>query len=246
MSVHCPARFCALLFGLVLSFHAGQSRAAISSLSGDIEQIAPPASVVIQNLTSSDFLRIFREQMNFTLTSDLGVDFTLAKVYDGTGDLPTTHPTISAGTAIDSYFVHGDSLGSALVQFDGSITFDTEILGVILTNKIGTASNPGSKLLETSDGILGYVGTAYPSAGNTNRQVELGASLSGADQLELSADRRTLTLHLSVAEAIDQLRVITAPSLTTAAVPEPSSAILVLGLSAAWALIAGRARIGTR
>lgn len=206
-------------------FVATHPTASLGSLvlSGDIELIAPPVSVDVHDLESDDLARIFVERLSFTLASDLEVDFTATGTYNGTGDLPAVEPVIAAGTKLDSYFITSDNVGSSgLRRYDGSVTFDTEILGVILTN-ILAAGDP-TALLSKSDLILGHPGTMYPPATNNARDLELGAGMN-SDQLTLSADRRTLTFHFATELSADQLRILTAPS-TVGAVPEPASLTL--------------------
>jgi hypothetical protein len=211
-----------LIAALLLACLPDRSQGAVT-LTGNIEQIAPPASVVVHVLESDDLARIFVERESFVLASDLTVDFTAVGTYDGVGDLPAVEPVIAAGTVLDSYFVHADNISSqGLREYEGTITFDVEILGVILTNVAAT------RLLSTADGILGHPGTAYPLATDGARDVELGPGLNLGDQLTLSADRRTLTFHLATEQSADQLRILTAPSTPLAPVPEPASFTLVL------------------
>jgi hypothetical protein len=106
------------------------------------------------------------------------------------------------------------------------VTFSTDILGVILRQ--------GNRNLTDSDGPLGAPGTDYPGA--DGRGLELGAASNpDSDQVTLSADRRTLTVHLAVAGVVDEIRVITAESFDQPApVPEPASLTLgAIGMVAA-------------
>ena len=130
-----------------------------------------------------------------------------------------------------------------LTVFDGSLTFDTDILGVIMTNH--QATGPGNhrpRLLEISDAVLGNPGTTYPPLGFSERQLELGQG-SESDRVTLSADRRTLTFHMVVQPTNDQLRILTAPS-SNSAVPEPSSFAMV-GLMLAVGAAVRRSRLAT-
>jgi hypothetical protein len=202
------------------------ARAGIVSVSGDAQQIAAPSSVVSGATESADFVRIFLERRNFTLPADLEVDFTEPGLYDQPKDLPSPSPLLAAGTRVDSYFFHTDPpVGKSVYVFDGSVTFSTDILGVILFNP---DSNP--KLTET-DTLLGHPSTTYPAPGLDTRDVEFE---DGSDDVTLSADRRTLTFHFVTAPGpMDQIRVITAESIDTAAVPEPASlSLATLGLFA--------------
>jgi hypothetical protein len=208
------------LAGFLISCLPSSSSGAIA-LSGDIELISPPSSVVVHVLESDDLARIFLERQSAVLASNLTVDFTATGTYNQTADLPAVKPVIAAGTVVDSYFIHADNISSqGLRRYDGSVTFDVEILGVILTNLTA------NKLLSISDGVLGHPGTLYPPATDAARDLELGLGLD-SDQLILSADRKTLTFHLATEQSADQLRIVTAPS-SVEAVPEPASFTLML------------------
>ncbi len=134
---------------------------------------------------------------------------------------------ISAGTTVSSYLLHFDPVGSPTVGLisTGSITFDTDILGLIFT---GTA-------LGNTDGVLGSATTTY--TGTFNRALELVSPPPGtADIVTISADRRTLTFSLQTSTGQDHLRVV------TAAVPEPNPALL-LGMGVCCLLVLRRMRM---
>ena len=219
---------------VVVCMLIGRADGAIA-LTGNIESVSPPASVVVHAYESDALARIFIERQSFTLPTNLTVDFTATGTYDGTADLPAIKPVIASGTVLDSYFVHADNLSSqGLREYSGTITFDVEILGVVLTNLAAT------RLLSTADGIVGYPGTTYPPTAEGARDVELGLG-SQLDQLTLSADRKTLTFHLATEQSADQFRILTAPS--TAAVPEPASVTIMLVGLVIGAVAHGRRRL---
>jgi hypothetical protein len=201
------------------------ARAGILSVSGDAQQIAAPSSVVTGATESADFVRVFRERQNFTLPADLEVDFAAPGLYDQPKDIPSPSPVLVAGTRVDSYFFHADPpTGKSSYVFDGSVTFTTDILGVIIFNN-GTNGRLGD-----TDALLGHPSTLYPlGGGNDDRDLEFQ---DGSDDVTLSADRRTLTFHFVTAPGpMDQIRVITAESFDVSAVPEPASlSLAILGL----------------
>jgi hypothetical protein len=201
---------------------AGPAQSGIISVS-NVNVIAPPPSVKTGDLEDNAAVVTFREQQNFILPSAVVVDFLAPGVYDSSADLPGGTPTVAAGTRVDSYFVHGDGLGGGIVHFNGSITFSTDVLAVILRNGNGRLSN--------SDTVLGVPTTDYP--GSNDRGLELGGvSNPDSDQITLSADRRTITFHFAVGPVVDQIRVITQESFDAAPVPEPASlALAIVGLA---------------
>ena len=189
---------------------ATQSRAALM-ITGDITLITPPTSVVLNALTSNTEIFLFPERQNLVLSSDLLVDITSP----GTYVAPVTAGAISAGTTINSFFLHFDTVASTSAEISpppvSSVTFMNPILGIIVFDAT----------LDASDPIAGLGAVAYPT-GLTNRGLELGAP--NFDQVTLSADLRTLTIdRLRVSTVHDQIRVITTP--------EPSTFVLLtLGL----------------
>jgi predicted outer membrane repeat protein len=143
---------------------------------------------------------VFAEQSQ-RLATDLPVDHVVAgaDVIDETGDLqPGTLPT---DAIVHSYLMHFDPYRTPVETqtIMGSLTFDAEILGVIVLS--------GS--LDASDNTLGAATTIYPLPGTvTGRGLDLDTQ--GQDAVVVSADRRTLTLTTSVyAHHVDQMRVIT-------------------------------------
>ena len=153
----------------------------------------PPSNLAVGAYESDDLMRVFAEQTDFALTSDVTVDFTEPGTYDQVADLSPT--PITAGTIVNSYYIHFDqttALGKAHIST--TITFPDPIIGVILT---------GGNLSDSKD-VLGLPGTAYPASG-----YELTGECSTQDCVTLSEDRLTLTLEATNYNVTDDMRVIT-------------------------------------
>lgn len=166
---------------------------------------SPPDSVTPGSFESNDRVFIFKEQSGLTLRENLPVDIaTTGRVDRFKG---RSAPPISAGTSIDSYFVHFDPIGQKndLLGAEAEFVFEQPILGLIV-RKI--------RLTET-DGFLRLPGVTYLSEAAGNNGLE-GKGMTktpdapGVDYLHLSSDRKTLHLHLAASLSIDQLRIITA------------------------------------
>jgi len=206
----------ALIGAASIIFSIGVSNASIISTSGDVTLISAPTSVGINALQSDSDLFGFSEVQNFTLLSDTYVNGTGSGLFTGTGN-PATE-MITAGTSVDSYLFHVDSVtATPATRFFGDVTFGTDILGIIFER---------SELNQT-DLTLGFAGTFYPGieANSSFREFEFGTAGCGVgifDCATISGDLRTLILDMGTTTQIDQIRVITAAS-----VPEPASIALM-------------------
>lgn len=157
---------------------------------------------------------IFQEQTDLTLTSDLGVDIAGDGSYTGNGD--PGDETVSSGTRVESYIVHFDPDGDVGTRYarqeNMSVTFDTQILGII--GRIGG--------LNATDDVLGDPGSTYTPIGFRGTwDNALGRNYD--DFITVSGNTATFSWE-SRADFAEQFRIVTrAP----AAVPEPSSMILL-------------------
>jgi hypothetical protein len=178
---------------LVVTLATGVS-AEIVSTTGQITKIAPPPSVRFHQLESNTTMFAFDEQQDVRLASNLKVDISAPGTYDDFSDL--TPSTIPAGTVVSSHFVHADRVGrtTAGVTFDGTITTDTEIIGIIVT----------APTLSASD-FLGAPGTLYPT-GVPARGLNFNQQ---SDYVIEQVNRRTVTIHVETHGHVDQIRVIT-------------------------------------
>lgn len=198
---------------LAAALLAAATQAGVISTSANVDYgIADP------NYTASPYSRAtlqgWAEQVSYVLTSDITLDSDLAdptKTYGNGGGgtiaiVGAGGPTITKGTAIDSYYFYYDPRNTASIL--ATITFSTKVLGVVVVTsefvntdflRVGSAPYPGDP--------------AFSARGYELNQ----------DTLRLSADGRTLTIDNSASNPGDQIRVI------TAAVPEPST----MGLAAA-------------
>src|SRR5207244_10212250 len=181
-----------LVVGAVASMAIGSSGATVIGTSGQITKIVPPPSVLFGALESDTTMSAFDEQQGVTLGSDLSVDITVPGTYDDGSDL--TPGTIPAGTRINSQFVHSDPVDHHSVQLEGTITTDTDILGIAILQHS----------LDSSD-FLGALGTLYPT-GQFGRRLNLDGQ---EDFVVEPVDKRTVVVHSDVQLHVDQVRVIT-------------------------------------
>ena len=177
------------------------------SFSGAVTVIAAPGDVQLHALESDTLAPLFNEVSNMVLADPLLVDITTAGTFNSPASL--TPGSIAAGTPVDSHYLLTDPVGaptSYAVRYQGSITFSSDILGIVALNTYAT-----------SDPILGYPGTLYTN--HAGIAIDFGVP----DVLVVSADRRTVSFDLTSGPGADNFRVITAAT----PVPEPASILLV-------------------
>ncbi len=199
------------LWCLLTAAVATSSSAAIVGSAGDVVQIPPPPSVVPQALESDFHIHAFDEAQHFELPTDIRVDISSPGTYDDWREL--TPDVIPTGSNVSSYLLHADNPEFCRwVVLEGSITFNSDILGVIISKH---ALNDG-------DAALGAIGTDYPCG---LQSIFRGPELfCGLDSVVVEPDLRTLTVHLTAGFTIDQIRVITDA-------PEPTVlSLLALGI----------------
>ena len=188
--------------------------AGIVTTSGAVSVIAPPASVNSGAKQSNSQVFAFAERQNVALPAAITLDISVPGTTPASAANDNfSTSTLPAGTIVSSYFLHCDAVGSpsTAVEYVGSITFDRDILGLIILNSNlnATAAFPG---LST---------TTYA----TNGELEINKT-AAFDSVTLSADRRTVSFDFRDASAPDDIRVI------TTAVPEPSTGLLLaLGMA---------------
>src|SRR5271157_5381618 len=135
------------------SFGMGAARADIISDTGSIDLLSsPPASLRLGELTSSADIYVFEERSDVKLPKKVAVDITSAGTYESRDSL--TPGLIKKNTLVDSYLLHVDPSGlRESHEYNGSITFNTPILGLVVL----------SNHLTKTDAFLGAPGTIYPT-----------------------------------------------------------------------------------
>jgi Mg-chelatase subunit ChlD len=161
--------------------------------SGAVTAASPPLSVAFGDTESSTTGIVFPEREGVLLASDLIVNAQTPGTYDSGNLTELSALTVPSGTTVDSFLVHFDPVGTTGVVYDGSVTFGSDILGVIVSNTLLAASD-----------YLGSPGTIYVPA-PPDRSFSI---TDASDSMVISADLRTLTIHASVGIAVDHLRVI--------------------------------------
>jgi hypothetical protein len=206
----------AALTALVSFFVAMSAGADITVTAGEVHEGAPPASVALNQHQHSDTegAHAFNEEQDYTTAAPIALDICIpgnpafaicqpnarAGKYDRVNDFPNRGGTIPANTCIDSHFVHADPTGTGRVVFDGQVTFDRTILGVIVFTSSLLASDADPGLSPTT--IYG----AEPTRG-----LEFGP-MGQLDFVNIEAQATRVVFHFDVVQpgdVLDQIRVIT-------------------------------------
>ncbi|MBK9119758.1 MAG: PEP-CTERM sorting domain-containing protein [Phycisphaerales bacterium] len=188
----------------VVTMLASHAAADIIEVGGAAVLAEPPASIALNQWESDTEIRGFFERQT-TLLSDLALDHVNTGLVDYESLLVPGF--VSAGTAVQSYLFHADSVDGFDALLSGYVVFDAPNLSVL----IHTASMNGT------DDMLGRPGVTY---GNSpGRRLELPPG--SLDMFEISGDRTRLDFTLKFGAAYDEIRII------TAAVPEPGSLALL-------------------
>ncbi|MEQ8958437.1 MAG: PEP-CTERM sorting domain-containing protein [Coleofasciculus sp. C2-GNP5-27] len=171
----------------------------------ELEILDPPPSRVELNAINSLNVLGFNEKQNVILPQDILADdrFDLSKESTSPNDV-----LIPTGTLVSSHFIFFDPpTANRRVRWSGQVTFDQEIIGIVARRNAHRDTN----------GILGLEDTSYNLGG-------LGLDIVPVDRLEdiVSFEDNVLSFSITTGSTgLDPVRVITAASPVTPAVPEP-------------------------
>lgn len=200
-------KYLPLIGSAALLLLAATAHSAIVGTTGQCVVIPAPANVSLGVLESDTQICVFAEKQGVILSNAINVDITNPGTSPSATGKNFSDGVISAATAVSSFYTHFDNIGDVNAAYcSGSITFDTDVLGIILT----------SPNLGGSETEVGFPGTIY----DINSVLEINAT-DKSDEITLSSDRRTVTLNLGCSTGADDVRII------TAAVPEPASLSLL-------------------
>lgn len=191
-------RIAVILLVLVLTQLPGNAHAGIAGTTGAVTVLrSAPPSVGSGQLESSTTAYVFLERENVVLAAPLAID--------GPGAAPAPIP---AGTEVTSHLIHFDKVGSSVfgVQVTGTVTFDSDILGVILL----------TPQLDASDPILGSSSTFYPCCETARR--------TGDENDVFAVVGTTVSFTLRTTTYLDHIRVVTRGGTIASPIPITASA----------------------
>ncbi len=165
-----------------------------------------PDNTVGQNSLQSLNLFAFDEDQNIVLPAPLDV----SQIADGMGG-SAGEGTLAAGTTVASHYIAFDPAGSIRRSQVGTVTFDSDILAVISSSALLTASD-----------FLANTGVTYQAPGLRG--------LEGGDSVTITG-LREVTVDWAANTPGDYVRVLT----TFSPVPEPGPVALLACAAAAFA-----------
>ncbi|HEU0300917.1 MAG TPA: HYR domain-containing protein [Longimicrobium sp.] len=173
--------------------------AAVSGHTGALVYLATaPASLVPGALENNTRMYAWNERAGVRLAQPVQVDFADPGAYTMSEIWPSTtanERVLPAGTWVNSHYVHMDVTTPRATTLRATITFDSDIVGVMVTDR----------RLAATDGTLGAPGTVFAAA--ARRTVEL----EPVDRLVISADRRSIQITMALSDVpLDEFRVLTA------------------------------------
>ncbi|BCX49461.1 hypothetical protein HAHE_33690 [Haloferula helveola] len=178
----------------------------IQSTEGEVIPAPPNTPEAVANHEDDNHVIVIPEKRSFVLPERLPVDITEPGSHGGKAGAPIHSPSTlesKAGTRARSYLLRYNPVGildfMVFKSFEGSVTFDRPVLGIITstgklfeTDKITT--NAPLPLTKENPGMRG------PEAGIRTMP----------DTVTLSSDRKTVSVIFNAGESIDEIRVITA------------------------------------
>lgn len=161
---------------------------------GAVQVLSQPPRSLRNRRFEHDFIVAFEEtRQPVRLTDQVAVTFATSGKY-ATQKYSRGREIIPAGRTVRSVYVHYDPPGRDVLRRQGTIQFDREIIGVI-ANYL---------LIETTNSLFQVDDTEYPTPDNGRPR----QTLELADTLQISDDRRTLSIDFSAGRLSDQIRVL--------------------------------------
>lgn len=179
-----------------------QALAKAPQLQGRVDYKPSLPMVLTNGHTESSNIQLFPERFSLRLETDHTV--TLRKA-GRTQPKDRSESTLPAGLVVDSYLVHYDQTSppQGILLAKATIRFDRPILGVVATVDHMKASHDTFGVQSVT-----YATMDTDSGGARFSGLDDFLSVDAIDQLQISEDRKTLTLSISTLDGTDQIRVV--------------------------------------
>jgi hypothetical protein len=175
----------------------------IRSTRGEVVPAPPDTPEALAGLENDNQILVIPERRDFKPAASIPADITDPGIYTGPSLMSPSQVTPPAGTRVRSYLLRYNPIGQLKApgttrRFEGSVTFDRPVLAII-------AASPK---LNRTDAMLTRAPLPKVNAQDTGlRGLERGPT--PADRVELSQDRRTITVTFFADKSVDEIRAIT-------------------------------------
>lgn len=165
----------------------------VESVNGDLRVARPGERLAPGLAVDSSSLLLFPERESVTLPEGFALNSTRTGMHERPFRKQIEH--LPESLTVDSYLLQYnpgvDPSDSGKIRvFTAELRFDRPVAGLILA----------ADQLEASDAKLSMPGTQFKSISRRGINVD--------DQVELSEDRRTLHIRMSIQDSVDQIRVL--------------------------------------
>lgn len=189
--------------------HTWPVASGIQSTTGQVIPAPPNTPEIVAAYEDDDHVIVIPERRAFLPPSELPIDADKPGTY-GPGGMLLHSPRDNTktlvcddGARVRSYLIRYNPVGvlefGVFRKFEGSVTFDRPILGVITS----------TGKLNLTDGVASSTPLPPLEINPQMRGLE-GGPRTLPDSYALSKDRRTITVWLNAGESVDELRIITA------------------------------------
>ncbi|MBB5351327.1 ferric-dicitrate binding protein FerR (iron transport regulator) [Haloferula luteola] len=184
--------------------HTWPLASGIVSTRGEVIPAPPNIPEVVAAHEDDSHVIVIPERRNIELPDRIPADIQDPGVYEAE-TISNPHPLLSSpGTRGRSYLIRYNPVGivdvGAFKRFEGSVTFDRPVLAII------TATSK----LDASDSFASAAPLPATAEDITMRGLEGRQPPHPTDGVQLSADRRTVSVIFWAGESVDEIRVITA------------------------------------
>lgn len=176
----------------------------IRTTKGEVIPAPPGTPETLAALESDTHILVIPERRDFVLKNRIRVDIDSPGIYQGEELLANLPFKARPKGRMRSYLLRYNPVGSVpkpgFRRFEGSVTFDRPVLGIIV----------GGKKLHQTDELLSKAPLPTLNAIDAELRGLERAKNPGADSVTLSEDRKTVTVIFYAGESIDEIRAITA------------------------------------
>ncbi|MCW1884959.1 hypothetical protein OKA04_09485 [Luteolibacter flavescens] len=175
----------------------------IHSTRGEVVTAPPGTPEYLAALENDHRILVIPERRDLRLQAPLRADIVQPGIYESSRLLGTHDVRPGKGKRVRSYLLRYNPVGQMksgeAKRFEGSVTFDRPVLGIITA----------SRKLNRTDALLSKAPLPPLNAQDTELRGLERQQHPPHDRVELSADRRTITVTFFADQSIDEIRAIT-------------------------------------